>query len=94
MIFYRIEELTKDNPIVISPGETVAITGWGIRYKINPDFPWQVFGLGPMRNKKDAEQYMREHVLRYPEMMGEVITIMKWLHLTEKGEWQERYEEA
>lgn len=86
-----MREYRAGEQISVGPGETIAITGFGIAYKLSPDGSWMLLELGPFARSDDAEVWMKERVVRYPGQEGKVITIRREMSLDGKGVIHDKY---
>jgi len=85
MVEEELPEVLDIGEIKLTPDETFYYEAWGIRYKFRPTGEWRLVDNMSFRRKADAEDWMREKILKYEGMEGEVVPVKSCLLLKEDG---------
>jgi len=80
----EIPEVIEIGVIKLTPDETFYYTAWGIRYRFSIYGRWRIADM-VFRKKSDAEYWMKEKILRFEGMEGEVVPVKRCLLLDESG---------
>ena len=82
----EIPEILEIGPIKLEPGipYSYTATAWGVKYRFKTG-SWRIAEDMAFRKKSDAESWMKERILKYEGMEGEVIPVKRTLFMDEKG---------